>query len=995
MKKTYFILLAALMLGMSAQAQSIPRPKTFSGQPVDGGQFVLVSAYNTNNFSHRTGWDGAVYFGNDVEYEFTAESQEDGTWTFYVLKGEEKHYMHMPDGSGNLNSSDHDTQNIRTEPAYWYVENGDFDGFVKLKPGAGNSEASQPYYLHLNASGEYFVISEPVNGGGWYPDYAGGAEPNPDPDGATDYLEDETGRAVMADHTSENWAFIAKTDFPLFRLVNNTYKALDELSTTAALDVTYYTGYQATIDAALTLYNNGDVTEENAQTIIDMIQAKKALHDLLETARLTEGMDMALYQAISKAQTAFNEKTATDDVNAATAELQEALDDFNMGTGDYTSLVKNPSFEDLSSQGGAMTSNVAAPPTGWNVYINGTQVTTADEVRNAGIANWHGINDDCDGAKDGLYGFGLWTAAVPDYEISQVLEGLDCGTYNITAGVMVGANGSGSRRTTQRLFGNYNTTYFGHAYDYNESELKKGDVKAFADLDEIVTDRTMQDMSVRAYVYDGKLVFGLRTDRNLAAANREAGNSAGGDGWFKVDNFRISKEGYIASDAAAVANNFLAMFKAYKDEYMQKELTSQMQALVGSYSEVTAETPQADINALILSLESNMELLAKVEESIAGYAKLSAAIDDAYAQLEEYYAYSGADAYEAKIEEGETAHDEGTFDNAQIDAYIEELNQLLDEMIKGGVAEGQFLKVIKNGSFEDLSAQGVESGSTENPPVGWTLKLNGVEVASKAEYSATGAAMNWCAINNGDIINAVDELGTAWTTQYTDGTHLWGIWADNMPEVELSQTITGLPAGTYNLYCDMVVPNDWSGYSITTQRIFANHYVQMFSNEGHYSELNETEDMKAAKKRDSYDPEADVKCLTYAGWQSNEVEDYDDDATDVASTLCPYTMCVTFGVGEDGVAVIGFRTNNIAADGTARKRAADGWFKLDNFRLQFVSSDIPTAISQLNAEGQATDVVARRYFTADGREVAQPQRGITIVKSVMSDGSVKSVKILK
>jgi hypothetical protein len=61
----------------------------------------------------------------------------------------------------------------------------------------------------------------------------------------------------------------------------------------------------------------------------------------------------------------------------------------------------------------------------------------------------------------------------------------------------------------------------------------------------------------------------------------------------------------------------------------------------------------------------------------------------------------------------------------------------------------------------------------------------------------------------------------------------------------------------------------------------------------------------------------------------------------------------------------------------------------------FVSSDIPTAISQLNAEGQATDVVARRYFTADGCEVAQPQRGITIVKSVMSDGSVKSVKILK
>lgn len=50
---------------------------------------------------------------------------------------------------------------------------------------------------------------------------------------------------------------------------------------------------------------------------------------------------------------------------------------------------------------------------------------------------------------------------MPDYEISQTISGLENGTYQITAGVMVGANGNGSRRTSQRIFGNLNSTLFG------------------------------------------------------------------------------------------------------------------------------------------------------------------------------------------------------------------------------------------------------------------------------------------------------------------------------------------------------------------------------------------------------------------------------------------------------------------------------------------------------------------------------------------------------
>ena len=191
--------------------------------------------------------------------------------------------------------------------------------------------------------------------------------------------------------------------------------------------------------------------------------------------------------------------------------------------GDYTSLGVYMSFEDLTAQGGVMTSNIVAPPVGWTLVLGGDTVTTIDEIKSHGVANWCGVNDDCAGeTKDGNYGFGIWTAGFPVVELSQTIEGIENGTYIVSAALMVGANGSGSRRTTQRLFGNLNSTYFGAEYEYDLTLLDNSEVYAFAELVEPVTDRDMQPMEVRAYVYDGKLTFGLRTDGNIAAALRSS-----------------------------------------------------------------------------------------------------------------------------------------------------------------------------------------------------------------------------------------------------------------------------------------------------------------------------------------------------------------------------------------------------------------------------------------------------------------------------------------
>lgn len=988
MKKIYTTsLLAMLMVSISATAQTPPRPKTLAGPPQDGQTYVMVSAYSPLlHYSNLTDWDNALYLAQNVDFELTATDNGDGTWSFTREQGGTTYYMVTYPNDGNVRWNS-------TEPTKWIVENGDIDGFVKLKPGEGNADVSQLYYVHLNAGGIYVCVSCP--GYGWYPDYAGGRVPNPDLDAEDSYLMDETGRYLLADHTSENWAFIAKDDWSDFTTKYTTYEDLKKLTEGDYDFEEYNQGFNATLTAALALYNNGDVTLEDAITISDMVKAKISFYELLIKAYDMDS-DAKLMQAINKAQDSFDTVTSVSDVNTAMEALNQAILEFETGSGDYTGLLTNPSFEDLSAQGGNGTSGIAAPPVGWSVFINGSQVTTADEVRNAGIYNWHGVNDDSDGeGKDGLYAFGLWTGTVPNYQISQTISDLDCGTYTITAGLMVGSNDRGSRRTTQRLFGNLNTTYFGHVAEYNADLLDKAEVREFAELDELYTDRTLQTLSVRAYVYDGTLTLGLRTDGNLQAAMRETGNSAGGDGWFKLDNFRITKEGYIGSEAANVANTLLDAFKSYRYRYMYKVLTTKVQNLLSQFSTVSADTQMETINAMIISLTSQKDLLESMESSVAAYDRLADVIEYHYEQLNLYYLNHGADEYAEMIEDAESGYENGDYTEEQIDALIKQLEDTLDEVIKAGVAVGDYLNVIKNPSFEDLSAQGnAVSGSLANPPAGWTLKLNGTTVTAADQYSSTGANLNWCGINNGDQISATDETGTYWSTQYTDGTHLWGIWAAQMPEVELSQVVTGLPAGTYVLSCDMVVPNDWSGYSVTTQRIFANGYLQMFSNEGHYSELNETADMIAAKKLDNWNPDDPIKHITYAGWQSTEATDFDDEAHEVASAMCPYPMALTFGVDESGYMEFGFRTNNVHMDGTANKRTAIGWFKLDNFKLQYISTDIPTGIINHEAVSSAVQVVARKYYTADGREVATPQRGLTIVRNVMSDGSVKAVKVL-
>ena len=962
MKKKYLKLMAlsaAMLTATGVQAVEFPYAQT----PTDGQSYILASRSNPTNFWTRTSWDGAYYVLPLADAQnnlgvFTAHKAEDGTWFFTVENGEEgltfgadtfygTTYVGIPYGTDNLNGK-------LAEPAYWTVEESDVKGFYQLKAGQGQeNDLTIGGYLHMNGGNQYAIINESSNS--WFPDVYGGVQR--DEDGAV--MTDESGLfPLFVTRVSCYWAFLSPDDVPAYALKIQLYAQLQDIEDNyLALDG-FQAGFQGAMDAALPYYNKAEFTQEDLDAAKVIITAKMNLYKEIVTAQnlLANGTPSSqLSDAIAAATKTFNESNDTAALEAALADLKAAEKAYAEGSGDLTPLVTNNSFEDLSSQNGAMTTGVAGAPYGWNVFVRGKQVTTADEVRAAGITAWHGINDDADG-KEGDYAFGLWTSGVPEYEVSQTLTGLDNGSYTIAAAVMVGANGNGSRRTTQRIFGNLNAKYFGSDYEYDESLLDQSEVYGFEGLEEPVTDRQLQEMTVRAFVYDGTLTFGLRTNGDIAAAKREAANGAGGDGWFKMDNFRVYKEGYIQEDALAVYQHFANLYDNLTGQQMQRALKEQALALIEG--NIGTSSSQEEIINAIVKLK---ELYPAVQASAKAYTDLQEAINKGYAALLEYPLSSSADQLSDLLYEAEDMYDLAEADNNEISNMIDQINEGIELLKSTAVTFGDITFLLKNPSFEDMSNQGnTESNGSQPAPAGWTLKIDG-------EVMTTAPGFGWCAINRGDDIDVTDEQGNYYSHQYTDGEHVWGVWNGTIPEIEISQTLKNMPAGTYTLQADVMVQNQWAGNCLTTQRLFANNYVQMWGTEG-FHEVNLPADAREAT------------VLTYAGYTCEREEGLADNQQPT-SLLKP--MSVTFEVGEEGLATIGFRTNGIEPDGTP-SATCHGWFKLDNFRLSYDSAEL-TSVNGVKTQSNS----AVTFYTIDGRQLQAPQRGLNIMKT-----GDKTVKIL-
>ncbi len=982
MYKNYLrIAIAAASVLTSAQAMAI-NPPSVGKTLVDGATYTLVNYAKPDLYLSRTSWDGAYYLldyasSNYKKYAFVAHQDEDG-WYF---NNTDSTYIGFSIGSANLNGK------LTAAAHFTVTESTEHPGFYRIVNTADQPcEEVNGLPLHLNSSGQYLVST--FNGNTWFPDYMGGYEMMED--GTTPVVDTETGWIHPLNTDHQLWAFADTTDIEAYHFHVQLYTLISgvESQYLEVPEEDFAAGWQTLVNAATALYNKVDANQDDYNTVSQMIDAKTTLYDEIKKAQslLDGGSDATFEAAIAKALQTFSTETGTEAQTAAQKELVNAEIAFSGGTGDITNLGTNMSFEDLSAQNGSQTVGIAATPAGWTAYSGGQQLVTADDVKNAGFTAWYGVNNDCEGdGKDGEVCFGVWNQGMPDFEISQTLTGLENGTYRVEAGVMVGANSNGSRRTTQRVFGNLNSTLFGQESDYNPSLLDPLEVLAYAGNNEPTTDRELQNVACEAYVYDGTLTFGFRTNGNIAAARRSSANPNGGDGWFKLDNFRITKLGYNKEDALNIYNFYFDKLQEYNSETMQESVYNMLESVIeNSYIDDDADT--ATIHAAIMTCKNT---ITPVVNSINLYKKLESALEQHYINLNDYALYDGIDEYRDVVEiEAQDMYTNATAGEEEINAIIAKMEAALEKCKLGGVKPGsEATLLIKNPSFEDLTAQGgegTETGGVVAPPTGWTLKLNG-EVQDAT--SVKGYNLGWCAINNGDNINVVDEKGVEHTQQPTDGTHLWGIWASSIPEVELSQTITGLPKGTYRLEANVMVEHNWAGNNITTQRIFGNSCIEMWGCEGDYYG-NTTADMQAAIDFDAKNLD-ELTHINYAGYTC-ESNDY------TTSLLKP--MILYFDVQSDGIATFGFRTNGVNKDGGtfAENTAVNGagWFKVDNFRLFFEDTKDHVSGIQGVSDNSSQEIVGQDFYTIDGQRIAQPTKGIVIVKSRLANGATKVSKTI-
>lgn len=178
----------------------------------------------------------------------------------------------------------------------------------------------------------------------------------------------------------------------------------------------------------------------------------------------------------------------------------------------------------------------------------------------------------------------------------------------------------------------------------------------------------------------------------------------------------------------------------------------------------------------------------------------------------------------------------------------------------------------------------------------------------------------------------------------TDGEYIFGVWDDkNSLTSEIYQTINGLPKGVYTLTVDIHASSQGNLIRLGNQRLFANENQTLYRDQ-----------LYITGDGDNYPMQ---------------------------------TLTLRFEQAEDNTPVrIG-----VATDGAP----SHTWFKIDNFRLyETMDAGFVTGVEEYTMSDDAK-VVLREYYDLHGRRLLQEQRGITIVKEVLSNGKTKVSKRIR
>ena len=541
------------------------------------------------------------------------------------------------------------------------------------------------------------------------------------------------------------------------------------------------------------------------------------------------------------------------------------------------------------------------------------------------------------------------------FNLYQDITNIPDGVYEITVQAMqrVDNNDNASQlypkdvdEMTAYLYGNDITAKFASPYSYGMAEQKVTSGNADYAFNGKYIPNSMEGFAAacaesnEAYLTK---VYALVTDGTLRVGVKEEARPAGhSSDWAIFDNFKITYRGTSEAVLQQCVTPLIKQANALLEGKMYEGAKSSLQKAVAA---VNATLDMDNIKALALEIKN-------AQAAIDAYKPLATAIENVKARYEsnETTATTSAEAkaiYNASLKTAEDAYNNGTVAEDNIEAAIKELNKGYTQYFIHDV-----VAAAENGASVDISKVINNYDFATMDKTGWTIKVT---------QNAAGFQKD----NNIKAVEFYDNKG-----------------------FDLYQELVGMPAGTYKLSARAYYRLKGSGDIDDAINAFV-----------YYANSKEA-DAEPVKK-------SDVKSIYTGAITADEVGKVNLTSTDGMSQYngsyyVPNNMTtgqrfltsdeigpkydseeITFDYDGTSPFYIGVANTN--------KEKGNDWTFVKSFKLSYVKGT--TGIENINGE-KAGDVVSTKIYDINGVQYNRLKPGVNIVKSVMSDGSVKVRKVV-
>lgn len=540
------------------------------------------------------------------------------------------------------------------------------------------------------------------------------------------------------------------------------------------------------------------------------------------------------------------------------------------------------------------------------------------------------------------------------FNLYQDLTDIPEGVYEITVQAMqrVDNNDNASKlypndvnEITACLYGNDITAKFASPYSYGMSEQKVTSGNADYAFNGKYIPNSMEGFSYACEDESAYLtkVYALVTDGTLRVGVKEEARPAGHSGdWAIWDNFRITYKGTGSDALQSCITPLIEQANALLEGKMYEGAKSSLKKAVAA---VQSEATMDNIKALSLEIKT-------AQTAVEAYKPLATAIENVKARYEsnETSATTSAEAkaiYNASLKKAEDAYSNGTVAEENIETAIKELNKGYTQYFIYDV-----VAAAENGASVDISKVINNYDFATMDKTGWTIKVT---------QNAAGFQKN----NNIKAVEFYDNKG-----------------------FDLYQELVGMPAGTYKLSARAYYRLKGSGDIDDAINAFV-----------YYANSKEADAEPVAK--------SDVKSIYTGAITADEV-----GKVNLTSTEGMSQYNGSYYVPNDMITGQRFLTSDEIGpkydseeitfdyDGTSpfyigvantNKKQGTDWTFVKSFKLSYVKGT--TGIENINGE-KAGDVVSTKIYDINGVQYNSLKPGVNIVKSVMSDGSVKVRKVV-